>query len=176
MRRPLILSIAVAAVISGGLFAVPRQAAADVVMPTEKPRIEAKRCTMAKGRITNMTDTMRAVSERRATAYANMREKAVARVAVLKQKGYDTKKLEADLKTINSQVEEYRAKAAGLYAALAKAQDVACGDSEGDFKSALADARSQLKEVREASQTIHKTFRTSVIPDIKAAAEWAKKN
>jgi hypothetical protein len=176
MRRPLVLSLAAAAVISGGLFAVPRQAAADVVMPTEKPRIEAKRCTMAKGRITNMTDTMRAVSERRATVYANMREKAVARVAVLKQKGYDTKKLEADLKTVNNQVEEYRAKATSLYAALAKAQDVACSDSEGDFKSALADARSQLKEVREAAQTIHKTFRTSVIPDIKAAAEWARKN
>jgi hypothetical protein len=176
MRRPLVLSFAAAAIIGGGLFAVPRHAAADVVMPTEKPRIEAKRCTMAKGRITNMTDTMRTVSERRATAYANMREKVVARVAVLKQKGYDTQKLEADLKTINSQVEEYRTRAANFYAALAKAQDTACGDNEGDFKSALADARSQLKEVREAAQTIHKTFRTSIIPDIKAAAEWAKKN
>lgn len=175
MKRQLLIPLIVATAVAG-LLVTPHQVSADVVVPTEKPRIAAKRCAIAKGRITNMTDTMRTVSERRTTAYTNIRERAVARVAVLKQKGYDTGKLESDLRNVNNQIEDYRAKATALYGALAKAQDVACGDSDGDFAGALADARKQLKEVREASRTIHQTFRSSIIPDIKAAAAWAKEN
>lgn len=175
MKRPLLIPLA-ATVAVVGLLAIPRQAAADVVVPTEKPRIAARRCTAAKGRITNITDTMRTVSERRAITYTNMRERAIARVAVLKQKGYDTSKLEADLQTVNQQIQDYHAKAEELYSALVSAQDTACGDSDGDFASALASARTQLKAVREASLAIHQTYRSSIIPDIKAAATWVKNN
>jgi hypothetical protein len=175
MKRLLLIPLT-AAVVGVGLLAVPERAMADVVVPTEKPRISAARCSMAKGRITNITDTMRTVSERRTTTYTNIRERAIARVAVLKQKGYDTSKLEADLETVNQQIKDYHAKAEELYGTLSSAQDTACGDSDGDFASALASARTQLKAVREASQAIHQTYRSSVIPDIKVAATWIKNN
>lgn len=175
MKRLLLIPLATVVSVAA-LVSTPYQAGAMVIPSNEKPRIAAARCTVAKGRITNMTDTMKNVSERRTTAYKNIRERAIARVTILKQKGYDTSKLTADLQTLDAQIKDYRAKADLLYGALATAQDTACGDGEGVFAGALASARTELKAVREASQTVHQTLRSVIIPDIKAAATWLKNN
>jgi hypothetical protein len=52
---------------------------------------------------------------------------------------------------------------------------MACGDSDSDFTDVLASARTQLKAARESSQAVHQMIRSNIIPDIKAAANWAKK-
>jgi hypothetical protein len=174
-RLPYILPLAVVAV--SGLLAIPsHQVAATAIPSNERPRIEAVRCTVAKGRITNITEALRTVSERRTTAYTNIRERTVARVTVLKQKGYDTSKLEADLTKLDNQIKDYRTKAGNLTSLLISAQEQACSDSEGDFAATLTETRTQLKVVREASQAIHQTFRSSIVPGLQTAATWVKNN
>jgi hypothetical protein len=175
MKRLLLIPLATVVSVAA-LVSTPYQAGATVLPSNEKPRVTAARCTVAKGRITNITDTMKNVSERRTTTYTNIRERTIARVTVLKQKGYDTSKLTADLQTVDAQIKDYHAKANMLYSDLATAQDTACGDGDGAFVGALASARTELKAVREASQTVHQTFRSTIIPDIKAAATWLKNN
>jgi hypothetical protein len=175
MKRLLLLPLALG-VSTVGLLAVPYQVGAHVVPSEDTPRIAAARCTVAKGRIANMTDTMRMVSERRTATYVATQEKVSARVTVLKQKGYDTTKLANDLQTINQQIQGHRLEADELHSAFSNLQNTACGDSDGAFAGALTDARTQLRTVRESSQTIHQTFREVIIPDIKAAATWLKEN
>lgn len=144
----------------------------DVVAPTEKPRISATRCTIAKGRITNAAATLQSVTGRQATVYTNIRERLNARLAVLQSKGYDTKDLQASSQTLNSQINDFTAKAQALHTTLTTVQDAACGDSDSDFTSALSSARTQLAQVRAASDSVNKTVRTTLVPQIKAAATW----
>lgn len=174
MKRPLLISLAAFAVI---LFAAPHQATAtQIVEPPAEPRIAAKRCGVGEGRLTNIAETLDIISERRAITYTNIYERSMARVSVLKQKGYNTKKLEADLRAVDAHIKEYRSQAADLKAKVSAARDRACGDSETEYNDALQAARTQLKTVREAAQTIHQTFRSSIIPGLKTAATWVKNN
>jgi uncharacterized phage infection (PIP) family protein YhgE len=175
MKRLLFLLSAIAVTVAG-LIALPQPAGATAIPPTETPRIPDKRCVLAKGRIANMAETFKAAAEQRATSYNNVHERTTARVTVLKQKKYDTGKLESHLQTLNNQVKEYQAKSDELYNALGAARDAACGDDEGAFTSALASARDKLKAAREASQTVHKTLQDSIAADLKAAATWIKDN
>ena len=175
MKRSLLLPFALG-VSTVGLLIAPYQVNGISIQSNETSRISAARCVNAKGRITNMIDTMQMQSERRVATYMTTYKKMNGRVEVLSQKGYDTTKFKADLETINAQVGVFMANREKLQNALADMQNTACEDSDGAFTSALQNARLQLKATRESSQAVHQTFRDKIIPDIKAAATWLKEN
>jgi septal ring factor EnvC (AmiA/AmiB activator) len=175
MKRFLILSLAITLAVTG-LTLTPQPVAADVKMPTEKPRIDDPRCTVGQRRITNITETYELISQRRANSFTSMHEQAAARTAVLKQKGYDTKKLDAGLQEVSKLIETFRDKAKTLHDTTASMRDLACEDNEGAYKEAVARSRNALKDTRGAADEVHKAIRSNIIANLQAASTWLKEN
>jgi hypothetical protein len=86
----------------------------------------------------------------------------------LKAKGYDTSKPEADYKVLNEKILKASQDYQMFITKLEATKQYACGQSQGQFKTALQDAKAQLKVYREDVADIRNYYQTVVRPDVKA--------
>jgi hypothetical protein len=140
----------------------PRQSAAEQRRDTRSEIITERIETMI-ARFNNNKD-------RHVAAYNAVKAKVTEIVTTMSAKGYDTSKLQADLVTWDQMV----VKAAQDYAAfinlLQNAEQFTPLGSEGQFQSAMAQARAQLRLFRQDSLDVRNYYQTVIRPDVAALA------
>ncbi len=82
--------------------------------------------------------------------------------AAFAEQGYDTTALESATAELLTKIVQNRAEYATFITMLESAQEYACGESEGQFRQAMEDARMQLREVRQATAEIRNQYQTEV--------------
>jgi hypothetical protein len=94
----------------------------------------------------------------------------------LKDKGFDTTELVADLTTFDLMVKEYAAKYMSFIDTLKSSKEVVCGESEGAYKNKLEESKGMLKELKQMRENIREFYLNEIRVDIKALRNQAVEN
>lgn len=127
--------------------------------------------------IENICDRTNTRIETIISRYDNQKQKHIARYQHIKQKlseivsrlnthKLNTDELVKDLQRLDELTVQFAANYAKFVSELRAAQQFACGKSEGQFKSKLESARSQLKLARENSIAARELIRTELREDL----------
>ncbi|MEI6222350.1 MAG: hypothetical protein WCP97_06310 [bacterium] len=106
--------------------------------------------------------------DRHIATYTKISEKVKDINTRLKDKGYDISKLQADEQTLNEKIKKIGADYALFIEKLDKTKGLACGQSNGEFKTALQDAQAELKIVREDILATRLFYQTTMRADIQS--------
>ena len=87
-------------------------------------------------------------------------------IIVAKEKDYDTAKLETDLATFESMLNEFKIEMNESYAQLETTQQYSCGESEGQFMSALNQSRSQLQNAHQKAVELRAFYKETLRADL----------
>lgn len=98
--------------------------------------------------------------------FSNMKTRLDRLVANLKEKGADTTQLEADLKTLAEKIAKLDSDYATFIAALKETTTSTCGQSDGEFKKQLGEARSVIPTIKADRQDIKNFFQTTIKKDL----------
>lgn len=101
-------------------------------------------------------------------SYTKTKDRMTALATKLESEGYDVAKLKADLALYDAKVTKFKDDYTLYFTALQQSQSFACGQSEGDFKTQLQVARTQLKVVHDDAVVIRTFWADVVKPDILA--------
>jgi len=137
----------------------------DTVSPT---KIE-NRCEIITARVDLILSRYAAHKVRYDERFQKVSEKLTALIPVLKTKGYDTTKLEADLTQLNQYREQFKTSYQDYINHLNQSKTLACGNSEGAFKAEIEAARTDLQKVRELSLQIRLYIIETIKPDLQAS-------
>lgn len=100
--------------------------------------------------------------------YSNMKTRLDRLVVKLKEKGADTTQFEADLKTLAEKIAKLDSDYATFIAALKETTTSTCGQSDGEFKKQLSEARSVIPTIKADRQDIKNFFQTTIKKDLQA--------
>ncbi len=150
-----------------GLVSVTPLVASAVETP-RKDAITKTMCANAETRIANRITILTNAKTRHQAAYQRGKERYSNLVAKLKDKGYDTAKLEADLATWNTKILAFSTAFTTHLDALQATQEFECGNSNGAFLESLEDARSKLLTVRTAAIDARSYWLNTIKPDLQA--------
>ena len=134
-----------------------------------KAKIEEKveqRCTILETNIDTRIARHENNKDRHLQAYQNTKEQVKNLVDRAKEAGYDTSQLETDLQTMDQKIRDFSAAWNTYFELLQKTKEYACGESEGEFRTALKTARDQLRVVRQHAAEIRNFYQTVIRPDI----------
>lgn len=95
-------------------------------------------------------------------------------VTRLKNNGIDASKLEGDLETLDQKINQVASSYDTFIAALKETKTYACGESQGQFRTKLQEAKKLMVNVRTARQETRSFITGTIIPDIKALREQLK--
>lgn len=148
-------------------LATPALAFAEDVTPkpASRPGWE-ERCQNIETRIETKIAKFHNNKERHVNGYKKAAERLQNLADKLDARGYDTSQVRADYQTLNQKILKFAQDYANFIAQLEETQQHACGQSEGAFKQALAEARDALKVVREDSLDIRNFYQTVVRPHV----------
>jgi hypothetical protein len=165
MNRSNQLLISVGIVISILSFTSP--ALAQTASPTTAPQVE-ERCQAMTQRIETAIARFNNNKDGHTTRYLKIAEHLKNINEKLTAKGYDTTKTEADYKILNEKIVKASADYSTFISKLGETKQYACGQSQGQFRTALQAAKAQLKIYREDVADIRNYYQTVVRPDAQA--------
>lgn len=113
--------------------------------------------------------------ERHIARYNAVKAKITEIVTTMSAKGYDTSKLASDLQKWDAMVVKTATDYATLISLLQTARGFAPYASQGQFVSAMNQARAQLRVVRKDSLDARTMYQTVIRPDVQALAKQAPK-
>ena len=108
--------------------------------------------------------------DRHVAAYEAVKAKVVEIVSTMSARGYNTVKLSADLATWDQMVVKAGQDYAAFIAALQNAEQFAPYTSQGQFLSAIENARAQLRVYRQDALDVRHEYQTVIRPDVQALA------
>ncbi|MFA6422298.1 MAG: hypothetical protein WCV92_02795 [Candidatus Buchananbacteria bacterium] len=114
---------------------------------------------------------------RRVSAYNNMKTRLLKVVERLTAKGIETADLKADLVMLDAKIKKLSDDYALYISALKQTGNLACGQSDGQFKGKLSEARRLLPQVKKDVLDIRSFYSKTIKPDLlKLKAELKKVN
>ncbi|MBI4080150.1 MAG: hypothetical protein HY430_00060 [Candidatus Levybacteria bacterium] len=136
---------------------------------TIKEKVKAQACARATKKIERIITQSESRLTKRQNYVTKRKAKIDEQVSKLKAKGADTTALEeaaTQLKTLlDTWISDYRA----FIDDLEETKDFTCGDSQGNFKKALDEARAKRKVVKQSGDAVRKYYRDSYRPAFQAA-------
>lgn len=173
MKRVLLTSLAALIAVAGSTaFATAPASAVGAVRQQDSE----ERCRTIETILTTKADNLDSAVTTRALQYQRLHIMVNTNISKLKQAGYDTTKLEADLLTVKNLLTDYREQITTLQTSLTAVKEKACLANRAEYLKALQAARQELKDTRVASQKLRTMYTDSIILDIKDAASWLRKN
>jgi hypothetical protein len=125
-------------------------------------------CTSREERITLQIARYQNNYDRNQAIYERVKSIVQSALGNLSAKGYDISKLQADLQTLNGYVLTFQRQKAAVISQLQTAQSYACGQSEGQFAQAMAEARQLARQAQETMLTLRTYYQTTIRPDFQA--------
>jgi chromosome segregation ATPase len=174
MKRVLVLSLAALVALAG--VVVTTTPAAAVSNARQQQPLSEERCIALEKLLATKADNLENATATRALQFQHLHIMVNTHISKLKQAGYDTTKLETDLTTLKGQLTGYNKEVDTLQASLDAVREQACAANRADYTKALQTVRQDLKDVREAAKQVRTTYTATIIPDIKDAASWLRKN
>lgn len=145
------------------------------VQPQEQKQLRVhNRCDVIGERVRNKLSRFEQNKDDHVARYKRVRNRLEEIVRDLADKGYDVSKLQEDLATMDTMIREYAQLYVDFIESLENTQEYACGDSEGDFREALARSRTLLRQVRQKRQELRRFYGEEIRQDIKALREQAR--
>lgn len=145
------------------LFALTSTVEATTVSPVVQAR-----CDLINSRIDLRINNFNANKETHIQRYQNIKTNVTNLVTYLKSKGYDTSKLETDLATLNTMVVTFGTDYSSFITKLEAAKQFTCGQSDGQFKAKIEEARAQLTIARTQAKDIRVFIVGTIRPDLQA--------
>jgi hypothetical protein len=139
-----------------------RQAAKEEKCKNVGSRIEAKMNKYENGNI-SVEDVHKRLKER----IRNM-------ITRLENNGIDAGKLEDDLAVLEQKINQVASSYDTFIAGLEETKTYACGESQGQFRTKLQEAKKLMANVRTGRQETMSYITKTIIPDIKALREQLK--
>lgn len=87
-------------------------------------------------------------------------------ITILKTKGYDTTKLEADFNQLMNLVKNFENDYSTFMSTLESSKNFICGNSEGQFLKSLQEARNLIPLLRQNTLEIRNYYQSTIRPDI----------
>ena len=134
------------------------------------------RCEIVTERVDKRITTFEEHKDKHIAQYQKLTDKVKEMVKRLKEKGYDTTKLEEDLKILDAKNKQVAADYEEFIQKLKAARELACGNSQGQFVEAMKTAREQLKKVHEEVKEIRTYFKEVIKEDIKDLRDQKKES
>ena len=104
--------------------------------------------------------------ERHIKAYNEAKEKVKKLLEAMEAKGYDVSKLEGDLSTWNAMIVKFAQDYAVFIDKLRELSGLAVGQSEGQFRAGLQEARGLLRQVQQDVLDIRLFYQKTIRADI----------
>ncbi len=89
-------------------------------------------------------------------------------IVVAQEDSYDTAKLETDLATFETMLSEFKTSMDESYAQLERTQQYTCGQSEGQFMSALTQSRKQMQNAHQTAVKLRAFYKDTLKIDLLA--------
>jgi len=142
---------------------------------TTERSVATQRCTMAKQKIATHTAAIAAAQADHATKYATIQQRVDALVSSAAKANYTgIDKLTTARDSVAKAITSYTTQASVYTTALATAQSAACGEGTGEFMSALATARTELKTLRASGAAVKTAVKQNAVPALRDYATWLK--
>jgi len=106
--------------------------------------------------------------------YKRLKERIRNMVTRLENNGIDASKLEDDLAVLEQKINQVSSSYDTFIAGLEETKTYACGESEGQFRTKLQEAKKLMANVRTGRQETRSFVVNTIIPDIKALREQLK--
>jgi len=131
-----------------------------------REEMKGKRCEIIANRVGNKVEKFEGNKGKQLERYQRFSGKLSTAVDKLNTKGYDTSQLASDLKELDGLVKRYASDYEYFISLLRGSQKYTCGESKGDYKSSLQEARAQLKVVRGSRKSIISFYKSNIRKDI----------
>lgn len=106
--------------------------------------------------------------------HKNLKERIQNMVTRLENNGIDAGKLKEDLAELEQKIAQTAANYDTFIAGLEATKTYACGESQGQFRTKLQEAKKLMVSVRESRKETRSYIVNTIIPDIKALREQLK--
>ncbi|MEK7595210.1 MAG: hypothetical protein AAB443_01260 [Patescibacteria group bacterium] len=139
-----------------------------------KEQFVENKCDVATKRIDTKINAFDQNKARHIERYNLLKDKIKNFIDRAKAKGLNTSKLEADLATLDEKIKKFATDYANYIKELRDTKAFACGNSEGQFKQALSEAREAMKKVHEDAKDIRHFYTQTIKEDLKALRQQLK--
>ena len=122
-------------------------------------------CAAREERITLQITRYENNYDRNQAIYDHVKSIVQSALSNLSAKGYDVSQLTADLQTLDGYIQTFQQQKAAVITQLQTAQGYPCGQSEGQFTQAMAEARQLAREAQLTMLNIRTFYQTTIRPD-----------
>ena len=160
-------ALAVGGILLSTVFVAPVQAQTirDQIQ-TKVDQVINNRCDRVTARVDERINLYNQNKDAHIQRYENIKTTVTNLVNKLNTAGYDTAAVVANLQTLDQMIKDAASSYTTFIATLESSKSFACGNSEGQFRAAIAQSLTELKDFRGKTQTIidfvHNTLRPSI--------------
>jgi len=127
-----------------------------------------QRCARIQERVMERSANFEGRKNGHMAVYENMTNRISKFIERLSGQGYDVSKIQADLVVLKEKIQKFSTDFAAQAAKLGETKNLACGHSDGEFRSGLLGVRTMMQGVRADAMDIRKYMLNTVRPDIQA--------
>jgi len=143
-------------------------------LASRSAQIKEDRCKLISERIDFNVKRFEDSKNDHVTNYQNAKKRTEEVIARLKKEGADTTKLEQDLVKLNTLITQFASDYNAYITALKSAKTFQCGNSEGQFKKSLEDARALLIKAKQSALAVREYYQSTIRPDIQEIKKQIK--
>ncbi len=136
----------------------------------------SNRCTLVTERVNLITTRYEQNRQRHIERYQNIYKRVSDLVSKLESKGYDVSKLKTDLVQLNTMTQTFAQEYNSVMVELNNSKNHACGNSEGDFRQAITNAKNNLVKARETALEIRVLVNDQIKPELHRILSQIKNN
>jgi DNA repair exonuclease SbcCD ATPase subunit len=138
-----------------------------------KNKLEEK-CQQITQRIETIEDKYTTNKESKINQFNKIKTRVQELITKLKSKGYDTTKLETDLKTLETKIQKLATDYDTFIKSIQNSSQFTCGSSQGEFISAFQKAKNSFNPLKQDTEDIRKFNQTVLKADIEAVRKFIK--
>ncbi len=136
---------------------------------------QEQKCKRVEERVQNRITRFEEGKVRRMNAYDNLRNRITKIISRAEEKGDDVSKLKEYQGVLNGKITKFEESYKSFIVKLRGSQKYACGNSEGQFRGNLQQARETIKTVQENAQDIKNYVVNTIRPEIKTLKDQKPK-
>lgn len=131
-----------------------------------REQIKEQKCKNVQARIRTRIKRYENKQTQSQNVFGNLVSRVESVNTKLKEKGLDTSKLESDSLMLKEKINELNIEHEKFIAGLESAENNACGESDGEYKKQLGDARKMSTEVRGKLIEVREYYQATIRADI----------
>ncbi len=154
------------------IFTVVKANQASALVPLQQIKLDPDKlklasCTLKKTNIEKRLENFDSKKAKHVEIYTKLKDRLSEKLTSWKEAGYDTDKLESDLKELGTKINKFNTDFKAYIDKLTSTKDLAC-DTGTNYSASLKEAKNLLKTVRTDVVDIRTYYQKTIRPDIVA--------